>query len=503
MTFRVFFEQASFDSWMLVIIGIVVVLQIVSFVITSARICKLSSFFSHVQSLTLVQTRVCKTDLKSKIALDSIASSPKPFEGEHAIEDDCYLVNVIQYDNAHNNFLRDVIKQTNAYLCKNAGTSADLGVLEDICEQKVNAIKTEISSTLNVPLYLGLCGTFIGIIIGVMGISPNITHLFDTKSDLSSLTTLLSGVGVAMIASLVGLLLMVINSAIIYRNAIQKADNGQSEYFDFLRRELMPTLSNSMTSSLNSLRGVLGHFVDRFGQDLDKYADSATLLNENLEKQHLVLLEINKLSMVETSKAINKVFLKLKDSSEALQVFYNYQQGLNDTMRKVDDSVEKIDKIINHFQNFMAALEIVVKNQNVASELQQQFRESIEQNFPTGAEARDVWRKQYDALVEDSAVVTKSLNDQLVASTEYIKSFVDGNKAVFEAMGKQPYLTNKLVEYAQMQAKCYESLQTEIVALKQAFAQSQSQTIDMNKDIIFAVKEMTSIVKDLKSKNVL
>ena len=92
---------------------------------------------------------------------------------------------------------------------------------------------------------------------------------------MTSLTNLLWGVGIAMFASLIGLCLMIWNSAIEYKNALATAEAGKSEYFDFVRRELMPTFSNSMATSLNSLRGVLGHFVDNFGRDLDKYANSA------------------------------------------------------------------------------------------------------------------------------------------------------------------------------------------------------------------------------------
>ena len=55
----------------------------------------------------------------------------------------------------------------------------------------------------------------------------------------------------------------------------------------------MPTLSNSMASSLNSLKGVLGEFIGKFGHNLDAYANSAELLNDNIEKQHLLLVEIN------------------------------------------------------------------------------------------------------------------------------------------------------------------------------------------------------------------
>ena len=139
-----------------------------------------------------------------------------------------------------------------------------------------------IYNSLNVPLYLGLAGTFVGIITGLIGVDFN--QIFGETDNLSGLQHLLYGIIAAMCASLLGLGFTVYNSAISYKSAVAKSNEGKEEYMNFLRRELMPLLSNSMASSLNSLKGVLGHFVDKFGRNLDAYANSAELLNDNLEK---------------------------------------------------------------------------------------------------------------------------------------------------------------------------------------------------------------------------
>lgn len=211
-----------------------------------------------------------------------------------------------------------IINRTNEYLCKNTGTSADLGVLEDICDSQKETLEDEIQNSLNVPLYLGLAGTFIGIITGLLGV--DFDQIFGNSNNLNGLQHLLYGIVAAMCASLLGLGFTVYNSAVTYKAAVSKCDNGKGNYMNFLRRELMPLLSNSMASSLNSLKGVLGHFVDKFGRNLDAYADSAELLNDNLEKQHLVLAEINKLSLTRTANKIAETFMQLKDSSDALAV---------------------------------------------------------------------------------------------------------------------------------------------------------------------------------------
>ena len=81
--------------------------------------------------------------------------------------------------------------------------------------------------------------------------------------------------------------------------------------------------------------------MDKFGRNLDAYANSAELLNDNLEKQHLVLTEINKLSLTQTANKIAATFMQLKDSAASLNVFKSYQEQLNSTIANVSGIVNQ------------------------------------------------------------------------------------------------------------------------------------------------------------------
>ena len=75
---------------------------------------------------------------------------------------------------------------------------------------------------------------------------------------------------------------------------------------------------------------------------------------------------------------------------------------------------------------------MVVSNQNKTTELQREFQEAITTHFPTGAEARDIWRKEFDLFISEGKQVSESLSTQLTASTEHIQNFVANNKEVFD-----------------------------------------------------------------------
>lgn len=260
-----------------VIVCIVLYFQIASFNETAAKIKQLASFFPHADAYKKIDTSITKSILDSKAELHKFIINPPAkhiptpvvitvSEDEEPVVEEVNIeysdVSLIQAKGGSKAF-DEVVYETNAYLCKNVGTSADFSILQDICERKIESMETQINNTINVPLYLGLAGTFIGIITGLIGITFNVNDLF-ANGNMGPLQNLLLGVVIAMGASFIGLGLMVWNSAVNYKKSLAGCEKNKNEYYDFLRRDLMPTLSNSMASSLNSLKGVLGEFIGKF-----------------------------------------------------------------------------------------------------------------------------------------------------------------------------------------------------------------------------------------------
>lgn len=479
------------------VVLVVIALQVFCFLKTKKNITELRDLFKEVDNLSLKETSVTSDVLRNKSSLQKFLENI-PSRIEEGLDEDYINLSLIvsQKEGMPKGRLGKIIHRTNEYLCKNTGTSADLSVLRDISDNQKGALEDDIQNSLNVPLYLGLAGTFVGIITGLIGVDFN--QIFGTTSNLDGLQHLLYGVVAAMFASLLGLGFTVYNSAISYKNAVSKSNEGTEEYINFLRRELMPLLSNSMASSLNSLKGVLGHFVDKFGRNLDAYADSAELLNDNLEKQHLVLSEINKLSLTQTANKIAETFIQLKESADSLNVFRTYQKQLNSTIANVSGMVNQIQTIIGNFNDFATGLSVVISNQNKTTELQREFQEAITIHFPTGGDARDVWRKEFDMLISEGKTVSENLSTQLTVSTEYIKNFIANNKDFFDTFDKFKEVLDTMVQYTQVQAECYKDLRREILNLRKDYKDAQMESIDLHKSMLKAIDSMTKALDEIR-----
>ena len=196
---------------------------------------------------------------------------------------------------------------------------------------------------------------------------------------------------------------------------------------------------------------------------------------------------------------IAKTFKTLHESSESLDAFHGYQESLNQTIQQVNTAVSKIDSVTSTFDDFAKSLKVVVENQEKAGQLQAQFKSAIETHFPTGSEAREMWRKQFDDLASDATTVSGELNEQLRASTEYIKSFVQANQDTFNSLSNLKEVLDSLVRYADVQANCYNGLQEEIKSLKETQTKAQSDYAKLNADLLTAVKEMINTLKSNKN----
>jgi uncharacterized protein YkvS len=401
----------------------------------------------------------------------------------------------------------EIINSTNDYLIRNKGAAADFSILKDISERHLEKFDNEIGNLINVPLYIGLGGTFVGIIIGLFGIvgwesflelfgiSPNSTTEILSQN---SIHQLLQGVIFAMSASFFGLLFTIINSW-RYKSATYKNNEDRNLYYDLLQRELLPSLNTGVAKSLGNLNIVLNQFLARFGENMDDYRDSGRLLNENLSKQQFVLEEINKLSLTRTATSIADTFVKLNESSEHLRNFLEYQKGLNTYLDKVEDVTREMKSIIDNFRDFNINLKAIVNTTQDSIELQKQFKDSLEIHFPTISDHREIWRSQIDELNQDVRRVYQELYNYFSEQTQQVKTYVENNNGLLSGIDDIKHAVQIFVENSSIQKAEFELLQQEMNGLRNDFRESHR---DYNQAMILMLSTIKEIKQDTQKETV-
>lgn len=490
------------EQFEIVFIGLLIILQIGVFFSVRKRISAFKHFFpntfKHIEiNKFLISKEVLKNSELFGKFIDNIGTDEmKNIDVVGDESEEVELLVVPPIVKKSNSEFNGVVNSTNAYLCKNKGASADFNILQNICERHLQKLENEVSNLINVPLYIGLAGTFLGIIVGLFGIHVSDTGVISKEG----ISQLLNGVILAMVASLVGLGFTVWNSALNYKPAAYKNDSDKIQYYDFLQRELLPILNIGMAGNLLSFKDILSHFIIKFGENMDDYKESGKLLHDNLKTQQFVLEEINKLSLVAMANKITQTFSKLNEASEHLETFKEHQKSLSENVLKTDKLVQDINLTIKEFKDFNTNLKAISNTTITAIELQKQFKDSLELHFPVIEDHRVIWRKQVDELNSDIKGVYSQLNEFFKNSTQQIHGFVDSNRDFYTVINDMQNIMKAFVENSTLQKSEFEILRKEMVGLRSDFKDAQSQSIETNKELISAIKSFNFNLLKLSEK---
>lgn len=308
-------------------------------------------FYASLDEIAELQSLFPKSDL----GIDAIV--PIEING-HKVE---------QLTIAHNNqIFRFILLATNAYLSKNKG-SADFNIIRSIADRSADSQENRVSSSLSIPLYLGLMGTFIGVILGLASIAINGLSLDNTDVAISEL---IRGVVMAMIVSLIGLALTTYLNVKVFKNAVAFRDVCRNNYFNFLQAELLPNLDNNLYSALDQFRANIANFNMGFADNLKIFDTSFNdniknlkstvegmstqieAVNQNTSVQLAFIKELKDIGYNRMAEANIRVFDKIKETGPMLLSFINEQQKLTQNLEKANTFSEHIGGLMNRVHAF-------------------------------------------------------------------------------------------------------------------------------------------------------
>lgn len=235
-------------------------------------------------------------------------------------------ISLINYKGDQNDSLREILSSVNGYLLRNKGAVSDFNLVKDIVDRNIDKVDDEISSNIPTPLYLGLMGTMMGIVGGLI-FMPSLNS-DDTSTAIGGIDALLAGVKVAMIASVVGLFLTIISNYFFFR-ARKQVEHQKNDFFTFIQTRLLPILSQNTSSSIYSLQANLLKFNRDFTSNMQNFNGIITSVKETFDSQLEVVQELKRIDVSNIAKYNIDVMQQLKSSFKNLQDLGSYLENMN------------------------------------------------------------------------------------------------------------------------------------------------------------------------------
>lgn len=315
------------------------------------------------------------------------------------------LTSILKIDKGSNLLLKEITGSINQYLKKNKGNAADFHLLKNIVDRHLDTIDEEVGHLLPVPLYLGLAGTMVGIITGLMSINGDV----NSDAFVESITVVVGNIKWAMICSLLGLCLTTFLSAWVYRRTKAKMERQKNTLLDYLQSELLPHLNEDATATLLNMQANLKMFNDDFQKNITGFNGIMNEVRTAFNSQVELVKQLKNMDLVKMSSLNINVLDKLNQSMGEFEKFTKY-------LNRMNEFVSRTTALTNSINSQLDRTDLV-------REAAQGIKESIERNETV----MTILHEFLEKVDENKALVTAStqMNDAVAEAMRQMKKHVE------------------------------------------------------------------------------
>jgi hypothetical protein len=239
--------------------------------------------------------------------------------------------------------LQSIVDSINLYLIKNKGAVSDFNLMKDVVERNCDAEVNILDTQTPLPLYTGLIGTMLGIIVGIGFIAFTSGFNFAANSTSHAIESLMTDVAIAMCASFCGILFTTItlNKS---KSCKKELEEKKNEFYTWIQAEMLPAISGDTVSTFNTLTKSLSEFNVSFGENTKAMEHTMQKIESSLNTQKKTVELIKGIDINEFSQANINVLRELDISVNKLDKFNNYLTTVGDYLEAVQELSGKIDE---------------------------------------------------------------------------------------------------------------------------------------------------------------
>lgn len=399
----------------------------------------------------------------------------------------------------------DQIKESlNIYFIKNKGAIADFNLIKDVIERNVDAEDDSIAQSINTPLYLGLMGTMLGIIFGLI----NLYLIQGSGQDVftDGISSFLLSVAIAMIASLFGLALTVFNSIYGFKNARKIVETNKNDFYTLIQTELMPLINQTVAASVSTLKDVLIRFNSDFSSNLVKLDKMFAKNYQTISAQASILNSLESIDINSFAKANVKVLKELNETVPNLEKFNAYLNSSDRLISNTENLNNQLINILNRTNNF-ESIAHTFENKMEESKIVIDYLKTHISKFENNDQILMEWVKKADdsmsrSIVEFQNFVNQqkeSIKHMTIKESDLLERAFEENRSYFANLKYLEELNNSNKDIAS-NSNSIVNIKTELEGLKPFFDKTSS-TLDKNSQLLSdsnkKIDQAAESIKDL------
>lgn len=332
-------------------------------------------------------------------------------------------INIIESNVTKNLVFEKILFSTNNYLIRNRGAASDFNLIKDIVERNIDAVEEDINSSIGIPLYLGLMGTMMGIVIGLFNMPEMGAIISDTKAmDLKlneGIGLLIGGVKIAMIASFIGLFFTIINSGWVFKGSRSFSEARKNEFYTFIQIELLPLINQGLASTLESLQRNLLKFNNEFTSNLKGLTGIFDASRSAIREQKELLDALDRAKVSDMTRYNVAVLKQLDVSVGQFEKFNAYLTNVTQFVENSQSIVSRTNELLARTDNFKNIADNLENKLN-QSQLLMQF---LSEHFNKLNEHKEFTSNAVADVGHLISETFKELKEHIQNSSESVKQF--------------------------------------------------------------------------------
>lgn len=305
-------------------------------------------------------------------------------------------------DRMPNGEMPSLIVALNDYL-KMAGGRADFGITCDIVNRHVEQQEDEARASVAMPLYVGLCGTLLGVVLGLVALCQ----------DAEDLATMLLGTGASIAVCLVGVVLTIVASREFDRAKSVNDQNKNNLLTKLLTVSQQHAPTGAAPATAAPVRIELGDLNSQFAKVADGLKASMDAMRGIAENQVALTDAVNAI------KALPIIAVKAENDNMNLaigQADSTVSHAIIDLQASVDASMEQLK--MESIERCSAIEKLIAEESSVVSSRAKELTDMTASVTTAAQQISDLQKRMDDATqaMEKAAAAVESLSKAVAQS---------------------------------------------------------------------------------------